>query len=104
MRGEEPFAFAGLWERLKDRTNGLPLETFTIITTDPNPLMETIHDRMPVILPRSAYDRWLAPVDPAQPPIDLLRPYAAELMVAWKVGNAVGNSRNTGPDLCQEWE
>jgi putative SOS response-associated peptidase YedK len=68
LKDDTPMAFAGLWDSWKDKANGHYLETFTIITTDPNGLMETIHNRMPVILPRSAYDRWLAPVDPARPP------------------------------------
>jgi len=99
----EPMAFAGLWESWIDKNDGKPLETFTIITTDPNALMEPLHDRMPVILPRSDYDRWLAPVDPAKPPVDLLRPHAAEEMTPWKVGKAVGNVQNVGPELCMEW-
>ena len=65
--------------------------------------IKPLHDRMPVILPRSDYDRWLGAFDPARSPVDLLRPYAAEEMTAWKVGKAVGNVRNVGPELCMEW-
>ena len=70
------------------------LHTYSIITTDPNELVEPIHDRMPVILDRRDYERWLAPADPAQPQVDLLRPFPSEEMTAWKVGSAVGNVRN----------
>jgi hypothetical protein len=42
--------------------------------------------------------------EPLKAELDLLRPYDADQMRAWKVGKAVGNSRNTGPELCQEWE
>ncbi len=49
---------------------------------------------MPVILEPKDHDRWLTPGDPAQPPIDLLRPYPAEQMTAWKVARQVGNVRN----------
>ena len=45
-----PFAFAGLWEQWKDKATGQPLETYTILTTEPNELTATVHDRMPVIL------------------------------------------------------
>jgi hypothetical protein len=45
----------------------------------------------------------LAPVDSVRPPVDLLRPHAAEEMKAWKVDKAVGNVRNVGPELCMEW-
>jgi putative SOS response-associated peptidase YedK len=47
-RDERPFAFAGLaahWDKQE------VIDSATIITTAPNPLMATIHDRMPVILP-----------------------------------------------------
>ena len=93
------FAFAGLWDRWKDKAKGQPLETYTIITTDPNELLEPIHNRMPVILSPQDYSRWLDPGEPSQLPIDLLRPYPAEEMRAWKVSAAVGNVRNNGPEL-----
>lgn len=93
-------AFAGLWERWMDKATGQPLETYTIITTEPNELTAPIHDRMPVILAPKDYERWIAPADPARLPIDLLRPFGADLMRAWKVSSAVGNVRNDTPDLC----
>jgi putative SOS response-associated peptidase YedK len=71
-------AFAGLWESWKDPNQSVPLETFSIITTDPNELMEPIHTRMPVIVPRADWSRWLGPVDPAQPATDLLRPHSSD--------------------------
>jgi putative SOS response-associated peptidase YedK len=94
----EPYAFAGLWESWRPK-DGAPLETFTILTTDPNQLMEPIHNRMPVILEPKGYDRWLDPEDPARPSVDLLCSYAAERMKAWPVSDRVGNVRNNGPEL-----
>jgi putative SOS response-associated peptidase YedK len=94
----EPYAFAGLWESWRPK-DGAPLETFTILTTDPNQLMEPIHNRMPVILEPKGYDRWLDPGDPARPSVDLLCSYAAERMKAWPVSDRVGNVRNNGPEL-----
>jgi putative SOS response-associated peptidase YedK len=61
--------------------------------------MEPLHNRMPVILQRPDYQRWLAPAEPSQLPIDLLKPFPAEQMKAWKVGSAVGNVRNNSPEL-----
>jgi len=76
-----PFAFAGLYESWRP-PSGEPIRTCTIVTTAPNALIAPIHDRMPVILPRSAEAPWLDPAvrDPAalQP---LLRPYPPEGMV-----------------------
>src|SRR5205814_7938933 len=45
------FAFAGLWERWKNPQDGSILRSFTIVTGAPNSRCETLHDRMPVILP-----------------------------------------------------
>ncbi len=102
LKDGSPFAFAGLWDTWKDKTTGQPLETYTIITTEPNELTAKLHNRMPVILAPRDYERWLAPADPARLPIDLLRPFDADLMTSWKVSSAVGNVRNNSPDLCAE--
>ena len=101
LKNDEMFAFAGLWETRKDKTSGQKLRTYTILTTDPNELMEPIHNRMPVIIPPKDYERWLAPADPAHLPVDLLRPYPAQEMKAWKVGKAVGNTRNNDASLVE---
>ncbi|UWZ85280.1 SOS response-associated peptidase [Occallatibacter riparius] len=91
------FAFAGLWDRWKDRVTGQVLETYTIVTTDPNALTEPLHNRMPVILRPEDYGRWLEPGESSHLPVDLLRPYNAEEMTAWKVNARVGNVRNNDP-------
>ena len=94
LKDDSMFAFAGLWEMWKDRDTGQKLRTYTVLTTDPNEIMEPIHNRMPVILAREDYERWIAPTDPAHLPVDLLKPYPAEEMKAWKIGRAVGNTQN----------
>jgi putative SOS response-associated peptidase YedK len=88
LASREPYGFAGLWERWKDPDTKQWLETFSIITTDPNELVEPLHNRMPVIIERKDYARWLG--GPSFP---------AEQMTAWKVDTAVGNVRNDNPDL-----
>jgi len=98
LKSGEPCAFAGLWESWQPN-EGPPLETFTILTTSPNEMMKPIHNRMPVILEPGDYARWLAPGDPASPPVDLLRPFPAEKMRAWPVSRRVGNVRNNDPEL-----
>lgn len=99
LKDGDVFAFAGLWERWKDKSTGQALETYTIITTDPNEVLEPLHDRMPVILSPRDYDRWLDPGDPSQLPTDLLRPYPADEMKAWKVHSDIGNAKNNSPEL-----
>src|SRR5260370_42615292 len=63
--------------------------------------IKDLHDRMPVILPERDYSRWLD-VDSPQLPMDLLRPYDADQMTAWKVDKRIGNVRNDTPGLLQE--
>jgi putative SOS response-associated peptidase YedK len=102
LKSSEPYAFAGLWERWKDRAaGGVELLTFTIITTDPNEVVQPLHDRMPVIIPAKDYGRWLSVNDTLRPPVDLLRPYEAHKMTAWKVDKAVGNVKNDTPELIE---
>lgn len=94
----EPFAFAGLWDRWQS-PDGDRLETCTIITTDPNELTATVHDRMPVILPKALYDRWLDPTNQQIPALQaILRPYAKEEMVAYPVSTAVNRPANDNAD------
>lgn len=101
LRSGEPCAFAGLWERWKPK-EGPPLETFTILTTDPNELAESVHDRMPVIIEPRDYDRWIDTSDEERLPVDLLRPFPAEQMHAWPVDKRVGNVRNDDPQLLEK--
>jgi putative SOS response-associated peptidase YedK len=94
----EVFAFAGLWDRWVS-PDGEPLDTFTILTTNPNDLVAPIHDRMPVILPPSAYDAWLdvATTGPREAR-DILRPYPADTMTAIPVSRFVNSPKNEGPE------
>jgi putative SOS response-associated peptidase YedK len=87
LEGEKTFAFAGLWGAWKNPDTGDWLQSYTILTTDPNELMETIHTRMPVILHPKDYARWLSREDDGKPPLDLLRPFEAEKMNAHLTGN-----------------
>ncbi len=87
LKNHRPFAFAGLWGAWKNPETGDWLQSYTIITTDPNELMESIHNRMPVILHPNDYTRWLSREETEQPPIDLLRPFEAETMTAHLTDN-----------------
>lgn len=80
LNSRQPFAFAGLWGAWKNPATNDWLQSFTIITTDPNELCGQVHDRMPVILHPKDYDRWLSREKTVQPPVDLLRPYEADGM------------------------
>ena len=101
LRSKRPFAFAALWEHWKP-TEGESLETCTIITTEPNELMQPIHNRMPVILAPSSYDQWLDPTfQQAEPLKALLRPYPSEELMAYSVSTLVNNPRHDAPQCLE---
>jgi putative SOS response-associated peptidase YedK len=97
-----PFALAGLWAGWHDPETDEVRRTFTIITTGPNELMRTIHDRMPVVVPADAWDRWLDPAlsDPGALN-GLLVPAGDGSLGAYPVSRAVNDVRNDGPGLIE---
>ncbi len=99
MKDSQPFAFAGLWELWKSPEDS-EIHSCTIITTQPNSLLEPIHNRMPVILPAEAYQHWLSVADtpPAQLD-DLLVPYPSAGMIAYPVSRMVNSPEAETPDL-----
>jgi len=99
MKGDRPFAIGGLWEHWG--RDGNDLDSFTILTTTPNELVSGIHDRMPVIVAREDFDRWLDPALPADGVKDLLRSYAASEMQASPVGTRVNNPRLDDPGCAE---
>ena len=58
------------------------LETYTILTTSPNALMETIHNRMPVILGQSDEDEWLDPATSVDTARAMCMPCPSEWLTA----------------------
>jgi putative SOS response-associated peptidase YedK len=97
LLGKKLFAFAGLWERWRG-DGDQPLESCTIITTAPNELVRPFHDRMPVILPRAAWEEWLDPeINDAEKVTPLLQPYPPEEMEALQVSDHANNARNDDP-------
>ncbi len=93
--GRPVFAFAGLWESWRGG-DAEAVETFTVITTEPNEQVARIHDRMPVILAEADYDAWL--FDTPEAAQSLIRPYA--LPVALRaVAKTVGNPRIDTPEV-----
>ncbi|GCE10954.1 SOS response-associated peptidase [Tengunoibacter tsumagoiensis] len=99
LEDQEPFAFAGLWDVWKDST-GQAVRTCTIITTEPNELMQSIHNRMPVLLPREARDAWIDPrMHDEQALLHLLKPYPSSAMVARPVSRLVNDPRNDSVEV-----
>lgn len=96
------FAFAGLWEEWKDPESGQPLRTCTIITVPPNPLLSTIHDRMPAMLRPEDEALWLdTPGVAKEEALLLLQPYPDMAMEAYPVSRAVNTPAVDDP-ICIE--
>lgn len=94
--------FAGLHESWLDPATTEWVRTFTILTTDANRLIEPVHDRMPVVLPRHAVDEWLhIPSDGqeayAEKVRTLLRPAPEDMLVATPVSRRVNSVQNDDP-------
>jgi len=99
LKSGEPFALGGIWDRWVSPDKHTELESYSIVTVEPNELLAPLHKRMPLLIAPRDYERWLDPGDPQRPPVDLLRPYDADLMKIWRVKPDVGNVKNNRPDL-----
>ena len=103
MKDGEPFALGGVWRRWRSPDKKAEMDTFAIITTEPNELLaeKTGHDRMPVIIKRQDYQRWLEPGSEERPPVDLIRPFDSDKMKAWRLDRRVNNVRINEPSLVE---
>jgi putative SOS response-associated peptidase YedK len=102
MRDGRPLAFAGLWERWED-PGGTAMETCTILTTDANPILSPIHDRMPAIVAPRDHGLWLDPSirDPkALKPV--LSPCDADAMEVYPVTTLVNDPSHEGAECIRE--
>ena len=98
VNGGELFAFAGLWDGWKN-AEGQWVRTCSILTTTPNALTASVHDRMPVILHPESYDVWLDPVmNDVQVISEFLKPYDANLMRSYPVGTRINHVGNDDED------
>jgi putative SOS response-associated peptidase YedK len=95
-QGGEPMAFAGLWEGFR-WPDGTVTRSFVIITTDANPDVAELHDRMPVILEPNDLPVWLGEA-PGEPASLLHAPPAGTLRV-WQVHRRMNSPKNNGPEL-----
>jgi len=98
------FAFAGLWDRWKE-ARGTWVTTCSILTTTPNAVTSTVHDRMPVILDPDVYDLWL---DPGMRKVDavceLLKPYDASQMRSYPVSHRINHVANDDEECARRVE
>ena len=101
LKNNSVFGFAGLYDVWRDK-QGKEIKTYTIITTEPNALVEPIHNRMPAILEKQDEDEWLNP-DETEPQriIKLLRPYPAQEMQAYAVSRLVNSPANDTKEMIE---
>ncbi|MGH8015417.1 MAG: SOS response-associated peptidase, partial [Candidatus Zixiibacteriota bacterium] len=108
LKNDELFAFAGIWsmwlvpsdldpKRGKGVEGGI-LKTYSLITTEPNPMLAKYHDRMPVILSRAEEDQWLDPDAKTADLQKLLDSYPEKEMEAYEVSTMVNKPINDSPE------
>ncbi len=95
------FSVAGIWERWENPEKEI-ISTFTILTQAPNTLMRAIHDRMPAILYPEQERIWLDMDLSAREVLQIIAPFPADLMKAYRVSNRVNKVRENDKDLLEE--
>jgi putative SOS response-associated peptidase YedK len=90
----ELFAFGGLWDQWRDPT-GKTIESCSVLTTTPNAVASSVHDRMPVILGPECYEFWLDPgMKKVSAVSEMLRPYDAQQMRCYPVSTRINRVAN----------
>lgn len=85
---------AGIWERWEDEKNRETIRSCSIITTEANDFMQSLHKRMPVILTQGVYDQWLNPDNQKLSELeDLMQPYPDNDLACHKVTLKMNNAR-----------
>ena len=97
LQDESLFAFAGIWDSWR-RPGGDCVNSFAILTTEANQLMEPIHDRMPVMLEKESFAKWLGNTgeNSLKP---LLKPFPSARMKKYRVPETVNKVASEGPEL-----
>lgn len=93
MLAGEPFALGGLWEAWREKDSGEWLITCAILTTEPNELLETVHDRMPVIIAPEQYEAWIDPSTTVADVRRLVASYPSSAMRTWEVSLLVNDPK-----------
>jgi putative SOS response-associated peptidase YedK len=98
-------AVAGIYEIWKnpDTKNYEPeVHSFSVITTEAKLGLETIHDRMPVLVPDNNWQAWLDPsIQNKEEVRSLVATPSNDYFEYFKVSSDVNNARNNGNQLIQ---
>jgi putative SOS response-associated peptidase YedK len=101
LKEDRPYFFAGIWDRCENVTP--TVESYSMLTTEPNDLMTQLHDRMPVFLTPAEARIWLNPSTPDTSLLGLIDQYPADEMEAWPVANQTkGEARYDGPEAIEQ--
>lgn len=93
---EHGFLLGSVYDQWEDKLTGEVYETFSIVTTPANPLMEMIHNvkkRMPLILDFESADKWLDPSTDTEQLRSVIKPYDEVRMKAHTISKAAGSSK-----------
>lgn len=102
LKHEEIFSMAGIWETYKDTKTNQLIQSFSILTTEANPLMATIHNskrRMPVILSQEVEQEWLKGGFSENTLTKFAKPYDENEMIAHTVGKIISEKNSNIPDV-----
>lgn len=100
LNNKEPFSMAGIWDVWEDKETGEEVNSFAIITTVANELLEKLpHHRCPVILDKNDEQKWLNTQLPLKEVLALLKPYPGKEMIAEPISVQIKNPKNKNRDL-----
>jgi putative SOS response-associated peptidase YedK len=97
----DPVAFAGIWEEWQS-PEGETLRTFATMTTEANPELALIQDRMPVIIEKGDWPVWLGEAE--GDPQALMHPLPFDRFRVWPVSRAVNSVKHDGPELLKSYD
>ncbi len=102
LLNDEIFTFAGLWSYWDK--DGEPITSCTIITAEANDTVKPIHDRMPVIIKKDQWSKWLSNDTNPDELKTLIKPFPPDEMDVYEVSPQVNNPRNDFPELIEKAE
>jgi len=109
IKSNEIFSLGCIYESWADKSTGEIRNTFSVITTPANPLLEMIHNtkkRMPLIIPEKDEKKWIEPLLSKEQIQELIKPYDDSDMTAYTISNKVNSSKNNRnvPEIMDKYE
>ena len=101
LKNKDVFAMAGLWDCWDNKATDEHVYTYTIITTEANPMMAKIHNkkkRMPAILKEEDYQKWISSLISKEESMNLLIPFDEKEMIAYTISKLI-TARDQNPNV-----